>query len=508
DAAAPNWSPVLKWIRFGYSHPRLTSSSSGATAYPQGRKLLRVPDADPGNIWICYEDSGKIYVAQSLDGGSGWVEKACVSGEINTVQCRYPCMAVSPPPPTTAAPDVYWIEELKRLWAAQKDTGGNWSEPVLLVDGDCYPVNYGQPSAAISPTDGNVHIAFACDWYDPDTVRSEIRHGVWDMSDYSSRDLKDLTVVDVVYGASDSCSAPSLEFDENEGLLHLTYARANRIWSRYWPYGQQEPYTWSAALRVSGNLNNCEYPFVNADDSLVYAVWAAPWTGQREVWWKFKRIDENLWPLGNGRNISDTDNSESRYPSVLHGIYATWCQDTTPGDWEIAYKEYPWQEPWTNISETPARSAYSHMEIQYEGKTTTGFFLWTDGNFPPYTIMVKPWVISSLGGGLAVGQDVFPGPISERAGEKSPRILVYPNPAADELVVRYSVQEGGPVNLRIFDASGRLVRTLNLNSSGGGWSFQKWDGCDEHAQRLPPGTYFLRLTATPDGPTAKLVLVR
>ncbi|UCF71338.1 MAG: hypothetical protein JSW49_03400 [candidate division WOR-3 bacterium] len=82
------------------------------------------------------------------------------------------------------------------------------------------------------------------------------------------------------------------------------------------------------------------------------------------------------------------------------------------------------------------------------------------------------------------------------------RIEVWPNPFTVQTQIRYPILDAGYLiqdqKLVIYDASGRRVRSLNLES---GIEHQEsvfsWDGTDDDGRKLPGGVYLLNL----DGPT-------
>ena len=87
------------------------------------------------------------------------------------------------------------------------------------------------------------------------------------------------------------------------------------------------------------------------------------------------------------------------------------------------------------------------------------------------------------------------------------KFAVEPNPFTpngdginDELTVTFDVQRllaPRPVNLEIFDLSGRRLRIIERNLSSGGYS-QQWDGRDDAGQMVPPGLYLLRISTEAD----------
>jgi protocatechuate 3,4-dioxygenase beta subunit len=91
-------------------------------------------------------------------------------------------------------------------------------------------------------------------------------------------------------------------------------------------------------------------------------------------------------------------------------------------------------------------------------------------------------------------------------------LRVEPSICLGHATVRVPAVETGPVELRILDHSGRLVRTLaTAQSSISGRQSEvimTWDGLNDLGRRVPAGVYFLRLTATGFTATQKLVVQR
>jgi flagellar hook assembly protein FlgD len=62
--------------------------------------------------------------------------------------------------------------------------------------------------------------------------------------------------------------------------------------------------------------------------------------------------------------------------------------------------------------------------------------------------------------------------------------------------------------LRIFDAAGRLVRTLVDRELSGGRHEARWNACDDRGREVSPGVYFYQLRRGPLSQVRKLVVVR
>jgi len=76
-----------------------------------------------------------------------------------------------------------------------------------------------------------------------------------------------------------------------------------------------------------------------------------------------------------------------------------------------------------------------------------------------------------------------------------PRLLQnQPNPFNPETVIPYDTGPGGRVSLRIFDPSGRLVRTLVQDAQPPGVYRAIWNGRSDRGRPVASGRYFYRLT--------------
>jgi len=62
-------------------------------------------------------------------------------------------------------------------------------------------------------------------------------------------------------------------------------------------------------------------------------------------------------------------------------------------------------------------------------------------------------------------------------------------------VLQYTLPADGHATLAIFDAQGRVVRTLIHQDAAGGTFRASWDGLDDAGRSLPRGIFFARLTA-------------
>jgi hypothetical protein len=84
-----------------------------------------------------------------------------------------------------------------------------------------------------------------------------------------------------------------------------------------------------------------------------------------------------------------------------------------------------------------------------------------------------------------------------------------PNPFNPTTQIRYDVPPSrGAVQLRIYDVSGRLVRTLVDGIEPAGRQSTTWDGRDDRGRRVATGVYFYRFDAAGFSETRKMVVVK
>jgi hypothetical protein len=83
-----------------------------------------------------------------------------------------------------------------------------------------------------------------------------------------------------------------------------------------------------------------------------------------------------------------------------------------------------------------------------------------------------------------------------------------PNPFNPETSIRYTMPATGNVTINIYDASGRLVRSLVNGVSEAGSHNVTWNGTDNNNSPVSSGVYFYRLTAGKFSETKKMTLLK
>jgi flagellar hook assembly protein FlgD len=84
----------------------------------------------------------------------------------------------------------------------------------------------------------------------------------------------------------------------------------------------------------------------------------------------------------------------------------------------------------------------------------------------------------------------------------------HPNPFNPSTTVSFSLSSPSHASLKIYDASGRFVRTLLDEQCSAGTHEKNWDGRDESGREVSSGVYFCRIAAGDFTETRKMVLLR
>jgi hypothetical protein len=121
----------------------------------------------------------------------------------------------------------------------------------------------------------------------------------------------------------------------------------------------------------------------------------------------------------------------------------------------------------------------------------------TGGDLVLYAGFWKGW----MQGVVSVAPSVSPPFVTALLG-------ITPNPFNATTAVHFSLAREAPVEIRVFDVSGRLVRTLTSGHSPPGVHRVIWDARSDAGIRAPSGTYFCRLTSNSFSSVRKLLIVR
>jgi len=89
----------------------------------------------------------------------------------------------------------------------------------------------------------------------------------------------------------------------------------------------------------------------------------------------------------------------------------------------------------------------------------------------------------------------------------------YPNPFNPETWIPYKLREPAEVVIRVYDATGQLVRTLDLGQHSAGFYLgstraARWDGLNSAGEKVTSGVYFYQIEAGEFSAVRKMLIVK
>ena len=204
--------------------------------------------------------------------------------------------------------------------------------------------------------------------------------------------------------------------------------------------------TWEADTRLTDDSNGSQYPSIAVSGSNVHVAWIDDRDANEEIYYKRSTDGGTTWETDT-RLTDDPDGSQ--YPSIAvagTNVHIVW-QDDRDGNWEIYYKRNPTGNPGIeeSFSEIPGINGY---------------------------------------------------------------LKVCPNPTRESGLITYGVAEKRYINLRIYDVSGRIVKTFFEGVRPPGSYSVRWDGRNDHERLLPSGIYICVLESGGDRKAENILFIR
>ena len=85
---------------------------------------------------------------------------------------------------------------------------------------------------------------------------------------------------------------------------------------------------------------------------------------------------------------------------------------------------------------------------------------------------------------------------------------IMPNPGRGNIEIRFSVAEETDVKIKVYDVTGRRIKTIVSERFKPGIYSMRWDGKDYNNNKLPSGIYFIRMETEKFRKTRKVVILR
>lgn len=87
-------------------------------------------------------------------------------------------------------------------------------------------------------------------------------------------------------------------------------------------------------------------------------------------------------------------------------------------------------------------------------------------------------------------------------------LSIYPNPFNPSTSISFELKEPARVFVRVFDVSGRLVKTLADGTFASGPHKLLWNGCNSNGSMVASGIYFIRLDSRAYSITQKAIILK
>ncbi len=235
---------------------------------------------------------------------------------------------------------------------------------------------------------------------------------------------------------------------------------------------------------------------VNVPDGKVVAFTGAAWTGEPPVESAPPNLTDSAWAFVISGLIMDGEEMKidsDRYTVVLKNLRTGKMLKEEVGS--IGY----FILADADLSRKPIIKAGDRVEITVmdsTGKIVSGPFV------QEITIEeIKKALVSFQ---LRLG-DIIP--------EKPALLQNYPNPFNPETWIPFQLSKAGEVTIRIYDSSGKLVRTFELGHKPAGIYISRakacyWDGRNESGEKVASGVYFYSMTAGKFSDTRKMIIAK
>jgi hypothetical protein len=84
----------------------------------------------------------------------------------------------------------------------------------------------------------------------------------------------------------------------------------------------------------------------------------------------------------------------------------------------------------------------------------------------------------------------------------------HPNPFTRHITIAYQIARASAIDLQVYDATGRLVRSFVEGMRNPGYYSEIWDGRDEVGRKVSAGIYFVRFETEDYTKSDKIILLR
>ncbi len=469
-----------------FADTAIVGESQRYSATERNNARLMVKD-DAGTLHAVYYDNGIIH-SFSNDDAQTWSFPLRIT-DIG----RNPAIAVG------SDDELHLVYKLGGTTAydiVHRSYDGTWSEETTVYSSPQVPVS--RPAMAVDSA-GDLHCVWQRSGYGA-TPNSEVWYckrtaGNWDAAMNVSNTYGSSEYPTLAIGADDNIHVFWKDSGENISNPKMVLYRKYTAGSG-WDTG------YTNVSNTLGNDSSATMDPCAAVDSMndVHLVWKDYQPGNREIF--YKKCTAGVWdetPL----NLSGTAEA-SDTPTIGvdadDNLTVAWAEKTDGIYYEVLFREYSTTDgAWstaTNISNTAGSdSRFPNMPVD----TGPGFTcIWTEGEGSPYQVVC--WFKDKASG------VVNPGILGSSANA---RLLPnHPNPFNPSTTVSFELSADAMVLLEIYDASGRLIRTLVAGWRTAGVHNTTWRARDDNGRAMGSGVYFTCLSVDGARDVRKMILLR
>ena len=465
----------------------VSNSANAATRYNNGSKLLNKAGTD--SLLAVYEDAdGSVVYAQSADGDS-WQREVVVEDR------DWPAIAED-----SSGKRWVVVHKVSPLTGTQTQeayyrNGSSWTGPQTLYtspqNGTLGPAGLAGSSYT---TSGIAYTAFL-------TTLGPIKSVV--LAKFNGSVVAACTLATGM-----SLGDPTLAvepYSQDSDHVHVSWADAGVIKYRMNTDGRSSSIAanWTSTVTLSNAMVTANHPCIAADRDQIVVAWAQGAT--TEIYCRKRSTGSayNVWEAA--ANLSNTNNP-SDYPTIAMGdtVIVAWEEQRTMTDHDVLVSINFGDT--VNIADNATMSNYPHVLFQNKtsGDTTIPYLhtVWSETpEVNVYEVGYNKLNLKQTGEGeQSAGRTPLP--------MKPALNACRPNPFRDRTQISYQLPSAGNVSLRIYDVSGRTVRTLQNGFQKPGAYSVNWDSKDSRGRLVPHGVYFYRLDTKGFRDVKKAVVTR
>ncbi len=473
-------------VRFVTCSLNVSHATSDATKYNSGSKFLRKASDD--SLFAVYSDLDNAVMFAWSATGDTWQRAVVVSGR------EYPAIAED-------SSGRRWVVVTKPLGVgnsaieAYYRSGSSWVGPQTLYTNAVVALGPASLAGASYTQSG---IGYAAFLNTSGMTKSVI---------LAKFDGTNVSTYTVATGASLGDPAVTVEpYKADSDHVHVTWTESGVLRYRMDTDGRSSNIAnnWTSTYDLTGGGVTAQHPSINSDADQIVVAWAQG--SPADVYARKRSTDSayNNWQTA--VNLSNTSQNASDYPTIAMGdtVVVAWQElRTGGGDFDILVSVDFGDT--LNIADNATISTYPHILFQNKVSGDTAI---------PYLHTV--W--SEAAEYYEVGYNKLNLKEAEGEGQQAANLVPIParpmleacrpNPFKSHTQISYALPTAGNVSLRVYDITGRTVRTLASGRQKAGFYSVSWDARDSHGRQVPYGVYFYRLDTPGFRSVKKAVVTR